>query len=396
MHAKIRGYKTTKQKMAKTKQKLSVKTVTSLRGASLIAVASVVVAASLYVPFVRADRFQEQINALNAESSEKKAVQNQLGAQAASLGDVINALQAQINAMQAKIVENETQVANLNGQIVAAEAELAKQRSMLGETIKAMYVEGDISTIEMLATSKDLSDFFDKQQYRESVRSKIKTTLDKITKLKLELATQKEVVEKLLAEQKTLQGELATQRAEANRLLSLNQAEQSALDAQIKDNNSKVAELRKQQAEENARLFRGSKVIGGAACDAGNGDTYPAKWCAIPMDSVFDSWGMYNRECVSYTAWKVYESGRHMPYWGGRGNANQWDDNARAAGIPVDTNPRAGDVAVSNSGYYGHVMYVESVNANGTINISQYNAGLNGTYSRVYNMSKAGLVFIHF
>ena len=85
-----------------------------------------------------------------------------------------------------------------------------------------------------------------------------------------------------------------------------------------------------------------------------------------------------------------------MPYWGGRGNANQWDDNARSAGIPVDSTPRPGSVAVSNSGYYGHVMWVESVNPNGTINVSQYNWGLDGRYSEAYNLSPAGLVFIHF
>jgi surface antigen len=85
-----------------------------------------------------------------------------------------------------------------------------------------------------------------------------------------------------------------------------------------------------------------------------------------------------------------------MPYWGGIGNANQWDDNARRAGIPVDTNPQAGDVAIKNSQPYGHAMYVESVNGDGTINISQYNANLNGQFSRAYNVNPAGLVFIHF
>ena len=147
-----------------------------------------------------------------------------------------------------------------------------------------------------------------------------------------------------------------------------------------------------QQAAENAKKFRGSQIIAGS-----NGrDTYPNKWRNIPQDSVVDSWGMYNRECVSYTAWKVYESGRYMPYWGGIGNANQWDDNARRMGIPVDGNPRPGDVAVAHWGYYGHVMYVESVNPNGTINISQYNYDFNGTYSEVYNFPTSGLVFIHF
>jgi surface antigen len=101
---------------------------------------------------------------------------------------------------------------------------------------------------------------------------------------------------------------------------------------------------------------------------------------------------MYNRECVSYTAFRVAASGRYVPW--GLGNANQWDDNARARGIPVDSNPRPGDVAISNAGAFGHAMYVESVSG-GTIFVSQYNAALDGRYS-TKTISAAGLVFIHF
>ncbi len=355
-------------------------------------IVGVFVLAGVVAPFARADQYEAQIQALNAENGNKRNTQNQLGAEAASLSDTIAKLQAEINAIQQKITDNQNRVNDLNKQIAAAEIELEKQKDLLGETIKAMYLEGDISTVEMLASSKNLSDFFDKQQYRESVRSKIKTTLDKITQLKLDLSTQKDTVEKLIAEQQTLQGQVVAQRAENDRLLGLNQEQRSELDSQIKANNSKISQLRAQQAAENAKLFRGVRVIAGS-----NGrDTYPEIWRNAAQDSLIDSWGMYNRECVSYTAWKVHESGRFMPYWGGRGNANQWDDNARAAGIPVDGSPRPGDVAVSNSGYYGHVMYVESVNPNGTINISQYNWSLNGTYSEAYNLPTAGLVFIHF
>ena len=38
-------------------------------------------------------------------------------------------------------------------------------------------------------------------------------------------------------------------------------------------------------------------------------------------------------QCVSYTAWKVYQKNGYMPYWGGVGNANQWPGNADSAGI---------------------------------------------------------------
>ncbi len=400
MYAIIQGYKSKNKNFANKKmryvhnQTQSNNVATARRSVTGILLASLFLVAALATPFAHADQFQAQIDALNADNGAKQAVQGQLGAEANSLSDTISKLQGQINALQARITDNEAKMAELKIQIAAAEAELLHQRDLLGQTIRAMYLEGEITTVEMLATSKDLSDYFDKQQYRESVNSKIKTTLDKITKLKLDLNTQKETVEKLLAEQKGLQSQLAAQRAENSRLLSLNQAQQNEIDGQIKANNSKVAELKRQQIIANSR-FSGGPAGSGPACGGG----YPARWCEIPQDSTIDSWGMYNRECVSYTAFRVAASGRHMPYWGGVGNANQWDDNARAAGIPVDNNPGNGNdgtVAVSNSGFYGHVMWVESVNPNGTINISQYNANLDGRYSTRANLNPAGLVFIHF
>jgi surface antigen len=107
---------------------------------------------------------------------------------------------------------------------------------------------------------------------------------------------------------------------------------------------------------------------------------------------------MYNRECVSYTAWKVYSTYGYMPYWGGVGNANQWPGNAARAGIPTSSTPRVGSVAVWNVGYYGHVMWVEAVNADGSIWISQYNYDFNGRYSEMYVSAgmASNLTYIYF
>lgn len=395
IHAIIQMSNKLKTKMPKTK-KFS-KTQSILRTASVIGVFGVFVFASVYVPTARADRFDDQIRALDAESEKKEDRQDQLAVQAGGIAQVIRKLQGEINAMQSKINANEAKVADLQQQIKEAEAELARQRVLLGQTIRAMYVEGDITTVEMLATSKDLSDFFDKQQYRESVRSKVKKSLDNINRLKLELKGQKESVEKLLADQKELQSKLSARRAENNRLLSMNKAQQNALDAQIRANSSKIAELRRQQAAENARLFANSAVR-----YIPDGSGYPwanyraGSWtheasCTYGDD--IDPWGMCYRQCVSYAAWKVYKThGYDINYWG---DAKNWDNRAASAGLTVNGTPRAGTVAVSDAGTWGHVMFVESVNGNGTINISQYNVSLTGTYSEA-TISASGLKFIHF
>ena len=105
------------------------------------------------------------------------------------------------------------------------------------------------------------------------------------------------------------------------------------------------------------------------------------------MNSYVDSWGMYSRQCVSYTAFKVAQAYGNMPYWGGVGNANQWPGNARAAGIPTGSTPRVGSVAVVSSGQYGHTAWVEAINPNGTIRISHFNVNWTGNYAVWDNLS---------
>ncbi len=378
----------------KTTKKMYTTTEKIRRNVLMVASAAVLAFGFVVTPFVQADQYQEQINQIQADTAQKQQNVAQLKIQADSYQGEVDRLQGEINVVRSQIAANEAKRDDLQKQIDAAQAELEKQKKLLGENIKAVYIQGDISTLEMLASSKDLSEFLDKQQYRTTIQQKIKTTLDTINALKAQLRSQKDLVEKLLKDQNDMNNQLTASQNEQARLLNLTESQKNEFTAAIRTNNAEVAKLRAQQAAANAKL--GGQLINGGACAPRPQNSYPDSLCNRGQDSIIDSWGMYNRECVSYTAWKVYESGRHMPYWGGYGNANQWDDNAIAMGIPVDRSPRAGDVAVSNSGYYGHVMYVESVNANGTINISQYNYGLNGTYSEIFGMPVGNLVFIHF
>jgi surface antigen len=363
-----------------------------------LAMTTVAVMAMIAVPLVKADTYDDQIKTLQSQNAESQSTVSALQAQANSFQDVINNLQIQISALTQQITANQAKQIALQQEITAKQAEIDHEKQVLGDDVKAMYVDGQITTIEQLATSKDLSDFVDKEEYRNAVQKNIQTTLTQITKLQQQLQAQKVEVDKLLSDQNAQESQLAADKAQQNQLLAMNQTQQSAYNAQIKNNSTQISSLRKQQAIENAKLFasNGSRIIAG---NNGN-DTYPTAWRNASQDSLIDNWGMYNRECVSYTAWKVYASGRHMPYWGGVGNANQWDDNARAAGIPVDSSPRDGDVAIKNSQPYGHAMYVEHVYSDGSIYVSQYNASLDGTYSEAIisaaTVRAYSLVFIHF
>jgi peptidoglycan hydrolase CwlO-like protein len=329
----------------------------------------------------------EQIAELERQNASNRAAVAGLRNQATSYQDAINKLQAEINALQGQINANTAEQNRLQNEISAAEAELARQKILLGEDIRQMYLDGQISTIEMLASSKDLSEFVDKQQYRNSVQSKIKDTLEKITALKLRLKTQKEAVEALLEQQQKQQAQLSQSRNEQAELLSYNQSQQADFNQKTKENQSKIDSLIAAQRRANFNpdggyyFLRFPGNVGGFDPNA-----YPYKNAGFGMspgpgcvdNDGPDPWGYCTRQCVSYAAWAVLATGRSAPMY--YGNARDWVAAAYSRGIPVYRTPEAGDIAISTAGYWGHAMYVQSVSGN-TFTTSEYNTYLDGRLS---------------
>ncbi|HSX35534.1 MAG TPA: CHAP domain-containing protein [Patescibacteria group bacterium] len=373
-----------------------------LSGVPVLTLATFMTVSLSVMPMAKADQFDQQITQLQQQNASAKGAKSALAVQAASYQDAINQLQAQINQVQAQINDNLTKQEQLATEITANQVKLDNDRKSLGDIIKAMYVDGTPSTLEMLASSGNLSDFVDKEQYRGDVQNKITQTVNTINALQAQLKQQKDQVDALLIDQQAQQAQLDGSRAQQAALLSYNQQQQDSYNQQIKDNTSQIAKLRQQQILLN--LAGSSGIIYGGICGGGPGgfpNTYPSSLCNAGQDSIVDPWGLYNRECVSYVAWKEYEAGKYVPY--GLGNAGDWIYNVPQSWI--DSSPQIGDAAVrpANPNLYfgseqdvGHVMLVEGINGDGTIAISQYNANLNGQYSFVATKSTSGLVFIHF
>lgn len=83
-------------------------------------------------------------------------------------------------------------------------------------------------------------------------------------------------------------------------------------------------------------------------------------------------YGAGNGYDYGYCTWYVKNRrGASLP--NGLGNANTWYARARSMGMSVGPTPVAGAVGTTTRGSLGHVVYVESVNGDGTINISEMN-----------------------
>ncbi|HUA13620.1 MAG TPA: CHAP domain-containing protein [Candidatus Sulfotelmatobacter sp.] len=351
-----------------------------------------------------ADQYDAQINSLEQQNNSIQGNVDSLANQASSYQAEISQLQNQVDSMQAALSVNEAKQASDEQQIASDQQNIATNKQYLRDDLRTMYVDGQLSTIEELATSKNLSDFVNKEEYRTAVQGKVTSLIQQIAALQTQLQAQKAQVDVLVNTEKQQEDQLASSQAQQQQLLSYNQAQQSQYNSQIQSNQSQIATLRQEQIQANRRLVSS----GGGTVDASGtcGGSYPASatnnygghWgCDYPLDNALDNWGMYNRECVSYTAWMVYKTYGYMPYWGGSGDANEWPGDAEAAGIPVGSTPKVGSVAIYMGGSgdpWGHAMWVDSVNGS-MITVSQYNLYYDGNYYQT-TISSAGLVYIYF
>lgn len=362
---------------------------------SLIAIAmltAVIVPISM-VQTANADQYDDRIKALESQIAGYQGQASQLAQEAASLKQAVDGLTAQKNTIQAQIDLSQAKYDKLVADIAANEKKLQDQQGVLASIVSLMVSEEQVTPIEILASSSSVGDYVAKQDQLTATSGQLQDSIETINTVKAELSRQKTDVEKVLADQKSQRDALAAKEAEQAQLLAATQSQESAYQSLIGQTNDLIAKQRADQAAANARANFTGLVSGGSGCGG-----YPAVWCNAPLDSLVDNWGMYNRECVSYTAWKVASTGRHMPYWGGHGNANQWPSSARADGIAVGYTPQAGAVAILMSGYYGHAMYVEYVNSNGTVHVSQFNWLVNGQWGRYSEMdiASSGLTYIYF
>lgn len=352
----------------------------------------IVVGGFMLKPLVSADSVSDQIYNLQQQNASNRSAVADLQSTATSYQDALNKLQAAIAALQTQIDANTAEQNRLQSEIDKAQAELDKQKQALGEDIRQMYFDGQTSTLEMLASSKNLNEFIDKQQYQNSVQKKITETLDRVTALKHQLRAQQDQIKQLLDQQQAQQQSQQASRNEQANLLAYNEGQQAAYNQQTSANQSKIDQLIASQRRSNLAtdggyyFLRFPGNVGSfnpgnyAYANAGFGMS-PGPGC-VDNDGP-DPWGYCTRQCVSYTAWAVLASGRSSnSEIRGWGNARDWVSAANARGIPIYRTPQAGDVAISTSGYWGHAMYVESVNgSNRTFSTSEYNTYLTGQLS---------------
>lgn len=322
-----------------------------------------------------------------ASSSESRA--REAAANAQTLEGEVNRLNAEISALEDEIAMNQAIANDLQAQIILNEAKLTLQQSALAKLLVDMHFEEEPDAILVLASSNSLGDLAERQTRQANAKTQVTASAEAIKTLKEELEAQKTSVDALIAAAETTRAEISNRRNQQEALIARYQNDSAAYE---RDAAAARETMQREIAAEIAKYNSGGVVGEGY-------NSYP--WAdRCPRDNVgYIVVGGYVCQCTSYAGWKAQEYfGIYISSWG---DAKSWGYSAQRQGYVVNDTPAPHTIAYSTSGIYGHVMWVESINANGTINLTEYNnsasskSRLPGDFGARYNVNPALYRYIH-
>lgn len=360
-----------------------------------------------------ADQWDDQMRALNAQMQQYQSQASALNAQANTLQAQLDQITAQKNAILAQIDLSQKQYDALQKQIEETKQKIDDNKEALGRIIADMYVDGSITPLEMLASSKNIGDYVDQQEYRNSIQNTLSDTIDQINSLKKKLESKQNEVKKVLDQQKDQKAQLAAKEAEQAELVAKTRNDEAAYQQMANDAKAQVENAAAQQRAYYASLQQQSGgrftsgIIGGLTITSfsgnrGCGGGYP--FCAGPLDYGVDPWNLYTRECVSYAAWRIQNGyGKSVAPFRGDGMAYEWEWSARKGNGTKATrvsDPAPGDAVVlpitPGLAPVGHLMVVEGVSGD-NVYVSQYNFGGTGEYSTMtISKSASRVIYLRF
>lgn len=343
---------------------------------------------------VAADEYDDKIRALQADMARYQAESDRLNSEATSLANTLAQITNEKNALQAQIDLNQSQYDKLVIDIADTEKKIKSNQDALGTTLANLYIDGQTTSIELLAGSDNISDFINKQSYRSSIRDQLSTTIKTVKELKTKLDTQKADVEKVLNEQKAARDSLVAKENEQANLLAQTRNDEATYQGLIASSATQIAAAKAAQA---ALAARANSSGGYSLVNSGSLGAYTSLWapndCQMGGPGGWYSYGGKDgnggdgrgygcRQCASYAAWKVATVTGKYYNWG---NGGDFARNAIAAGYQnLGSSPQPGSLAVM-WGTPGHVAWVEAVSGN-QILVSQYNWQINGQYGMYSEM----------
>ena len=391
-------------------------------------------------PSVNAQDIDSQINSANSQIQNLNNQKQAVAGQVEQLSQDLTNVQSRINSVQA---EQETAKANLEvlkAEISKLETLIAERNERLKDQARAVQVNGARSYVDFLLNADSITDVVNRIGVIVDLVGANRQLMQEQARDKEQVETKEQAQKVNLAQQEANEAQLQNLQTELSAtfnkhkatLANLSNEELEAIaarDGLVQEKERLAAEKARADAEKaaaqkaaeeakEAMLKATEEAVAKAAATpaAATASTpatiaakseaasTPAKAANIVVGGSFAAPdpsfvaalnGGYFGQCTYYMYNRFAQLGSPIRTTG-LGNAAEWPANAAAAGYGVSSTPRAGTAIVFQRGVggadpvYGHVGFVERVNADGSLFISEMNVqGVNVISTRTIPASVA-------
>ena len=379
-------------------------------------------------PSVNAQDIDSQISSANSQIQNLNNQKQAVAGQVEQLSQDLTNVQSRINSVQA---EQETAKANLEvlkAEISKLETLIAERNERLKDQARAVQVNGARSYLDFLLNADSITDVVNRIGVIVDLVGANRQLMQEQARDKEQVETKEQAQKANLAQQEANEAQLQNLQSELSAtftkhkatLANLSNEELEAIaarDGLVQEKERLAAEKARADAEKaaaqkaaeeakEAMLKATEEAVAKAAATpaAATASTpatiaaksesasTPAKAANIVVGGSFAAPnpsfvaalnGGYFGQCTYYMYNRFAQLGAPIRTTA-LGNAAEWPANAAAAGYGVSSTPRAGTAIVFQRGVggadpvYGHVGFVERVNADGSLFISEMNVqGLN-------------------
>jgi len=132
----------------------------------------------------------------------------------------VNQLKEEINGIQQNIDKTNSNIDKTEKELAHTETELARQEKIMGESLRSLYKHGNVSTIELLASSKSFTQFINGQEYLARIKVAVQESAKKVEDLRDQLKNKKADLDELLELHTGQRKVIAAKKAEQDDLLN--------------------------------------------------------------------------------------------------------------------------------------------------------------------------------
>lgn len=214
---------------------------------------------SLAVTQSEINKQKEQQNQISNQIDEAQEKQKEVKNQKSETMKQVESISSQIDSYESQISDLDNQIAQSNEKIKEQEKKLAQaeedyknQEELIKQRMVAIYVSGDTSYLDVLLSSKNLSDFISSYYLVSEVTQMDADLLEKIQKQKEEIETAKKEIEKnkeqlttAKSSKESVSAELKTAKSEKDKYVAQLSDQEKELEQeiqQLKQDNNKIKE----------------------------------------------------------------------------------------------------------------------------------------------------------